>query len=151
VLENRRKGQKIIESNCGIIHEETFLSLGVLPQCAYNRFHEMKMKSSNPSGLSLAHWLGFGSIRILRDIVWNFKKYFPKSSKPQLKVVIKPVLMANKLVDEEVLNEEEWDKEDVDEIQGKIESIGVPVWASFIKRFCLFNRTKNGGRWGHFI
>jgi hypothetical protein len=120
VLENRRKGQRIVESNCGIIHEETFLSLGVLPQCVYNRFHDMKMKSGNPSGLSLAHWLGFGSIRILRDIVWYLKKYFPKSSKPQLKVVTKPVLMANEPVDEEVLNEEEWDKEDVDEIQGKI-------------------------------
>ena len=140
LLENRRKGQRIVESNCGIIHEETFLRLGVLPQYVYNRFHDMKMKSVSPSVLSLAHWLGFGSIRILRDIVWYLKKYFPKSSKPQLKVVTKPVLMANEPVDEEVLNEEEWDKEDVDEIQGKIESIGVPVCASFIKRFCLLGQ-----------
>lgn len=74
-----------------------------------------KMKSSNYSGWLLSCWLGLESIHILKDIVWTLKKHFPKSQMPPMKVFTKPVPVVN-----ESHNEEEWDKEDVEEIQGKL-------------------------------
>lgn len=74
-----------------------------------------KMKSSNYSGWLLTCWLGLESIHILKDIVWTLKKHFPKSQKHPMKVFTKPVPVVN-----ESHNEEEWDKEDVEEIQGKL-------------------------------
>lgn len=71
----------------------------------------MRSKSNSPS--VLPHWLGVESIQILRDIVWTLKNNLAKSQKLPSKVYVEPVAG-----DDESGNEEEWDKEDVEEIQG---------------------------------
>jgi hypothetical protein len=72
----------------------------------------MRSKSNCPS--VLPHWLGVESIQILRDIVWTLKNNLAKSQKLPSKVYVEPIAAG----DDESGNEEEWDKEDVEEIQG---------------------------------
>ena len=79
-------------------------------------FLVMRSKSNSPS--VLPHWLGVESIQILRDIVWTVKNNLPKSQKPPSKIYTKPD--SN---DDESGNEEEWDKEDVEEIQGNFKQL----------------------------
>jgi hypothetical protein len=111
VLERRRRVQKIVESY-GIIHEDTLFSLGLLSQNVYSKFLAMR-KSSKPA--VLPHWLGLESIQTLRDIALTLKKNLPKTQKPPSKDEAK--FYSN---EDESLKEEEWDKEDVDEIQGNL-------------------------------
>jgi hypothetical protein len=90
----------------------------------------MRAKSSNPS--ILPHWLGLESIQTLRDIVWTLKKHLPKPQKLPLKVSAEAVLD-----DDEFRDEEEWDKEDVEEIQGKFNQLITMLessieWFSFL-------------------
>ena len=115
MLERRRRVQRITESY-GLIHEDTLFSLGVLSQSVYSKFLTMRAKSSNPS--VFPHWLGLESIQTLRDIVWALKKHLPKPQKLPLKVSAEAVLD-----DDEFRDEEEWDKEDVEEIQGKFNQL----------------------------
>jgi hypothetical protein len=115
VLEKRWREQRNIESH-GIMHEDTLFRMGVLSQSVYNRFLAMRAKSSNLS--VLPHWLGLESIQTLRDIVWELKKHLPKPQKLPLKVNAEAVLD-----DDELLEEGEWDKEDVEEIQGKFNQL----------------------------
>ncbi len=110
MLENRRKVQRIVES-FGIIHEDSLLNSEVLKQNDYRRIQALKTNTTSES--VLPYWLGLNSITILRQVIWTLKDNFLKSKKLPSKADIEPTLNEDDLPEEE-----EWDKEDVEEIEG---------------------------------
>lgn len=104
-LEKHRKTQRIIESY-GILHSVTLLSLGILPDNVYSKLRILKMNN-------LCAWLQMESIQILRSIVSALRKYAPKPQEPPAKAAVE-----TGGDEDESRNEEEWDKEDVEEIEG---------------------------------
>lgn len=98
--------QRIVESFV-IIHENSLLNLKVLSQSEYVKLRATSTISNNSA---LTHWLGVESIQTLKETLRGLKINMPKTKKP-------PVAIENVSKDPE-LNEEEWDKEDVDAIQG---------------------------------
>lgn len=104
--------QQIIESFV-IVHEDSLLALKVLSQSVHGKIRSIR---TNPQNSVFPQWLGVESIQTLKEILRAFKKNMPKTQKPP----VAAELVSN---DEELINEEVWDKEDIDEIQGKIANV----------------------------
>ncbi|KAI9551691.1 hypothetical protein GHT06_022027 [Daphnia sinensis] len=111
-LEKHRRTQKMIESY-GIVNSDTLVTLKILPQSVYSKLCVLKMAFDRSDRLpALPYWLGIDSIQTLKDIVWALRNSKPQQ--PSTKAAAEPVLD-----EDEPGNEEEWDKEDVEEIEGQ--------------------------------
>ena len=110
MMENRRKLHRSVET-FGIVNEESLFSMQVLKENEYRRVRALKTKTTPESGF--LHWLGVNSIPVLREIILALKNKSFKSQKSQPKTQVEPAVSS----EEEVHEEEEWDKEDVDEIE----------------------------------
>ena len=80
----------------------------VLKENEYRKIQALKTKTIPESSLFL-DWLGLNSVQTLRKIIWTLKNKSRKSQNYQPKAVS---------VCDEVVHEEEWGKEDVEEIEG---------------------------------
>ena len=100
--------QRIVESFV-IVHENSLLIRKVLSQSVHAKMRSMGTNSQNSV---LPQWLGVESIKTLRDILKAIKKNMPKKQ-------MTPPVSEQVAYDEEFPNEEEWDREDIDEIQGE--------------------------------
>ncbi len=104
-LQRSQTTQRIVES-FAIIHENCLLNLKVLSQREYPKVRAMHTTSNS----TLTQWLGVQSIQTLKETLRALEKIMSKTKKPSDAI--------EKVSKDEELNEEVWDKEDVDEIQG---------------------------------
>ncbi|EFX83237.1 hypothetical protein DAPPUDRAFT_301907 [Daphnia pulex] len=105
-LQRSQTTQRIVESFV-IIHENCLLNLKVLSQKEYTKVRAMHTTSNS----TLTQWLGVQSIQTLKETVRALEKIMLKTKKPLDAI--------EKVSKDEELDEEVWDKEDVDEIQGE--------------------------------
>lgn len=98
-------------ANNSVVHEDSFLKLGILPKRVYQELVAMRTKSSTSS---FSFWLGLESTQTLKEVIWTLKTL----SKPESPSTIAETESAPPQ-NEEFPEEEEWDKEDLEEIEGK--------------------------------
>ncbi|XP_057379336.1 NFX1-type zinc finger-containing protein 1-like [Daphnia carinata] len=110
-LEKHQRTQRMIESY-GIVHNDILLNSGILTKPVYRTLCLLKMPSDRLT--VIPYWLGIESIQTLRDIVWALRNRSPKPQLPSAKATSEPVVDQD-----EPGNEEEWDKEDLEEIEGQ--------------------------------
>lgn len=103
---DKRLGFQRAVTFSSVIHEDSLLTLGVLPQKVYQSFLAIRAKSSSSF---LPSWLGLESIKTLKEVIGFF-------------TVSKPSANAEAEItkENESREEEEWDKEDLEEIEGVV-------------------------------
>lgn len=97
-------------TSAAIVHEDSLLNLGLLAPHVHQKFLALRKQANS----AFPSWLGLESIKIMKEVFESLKKISPS-------VLKKPTVhTAAELApdDEGPVEEEEWDKEDVDEIQG---------------------------------
>lgn len=118
-----------------IIHEDTLLNLGVLQPKLHTKLAALKTKTKKNSGF--ISWLGIESVQILKEVFLAIKNTLPslkKSTSVHTTAALAPE-------DEEGFEEEEWDKEDVEEIEGNKNQL-CDVRNQLITFLIFLNRTK---------
>lgn len=109
----------------GIVHEDTLLEFKIISKETHTKLRVLKaLINQNSSFLPpsmtgnsvLPHWLGLESVQLLEGLL---KKLEKKQAVVQKQVTQPPP----DIVEDNVPEEDVWDKEDVDDIQGILKTI----------------------------
>ena len=121
----------------GIVHEDTLLEFKIITKEMHaklralmaNRREESFLPSSMTGDSVLPNWLGLESMQLLEGLIKKLEKKQP--------VVQKQVTQPPPDINEKNLPEEDvWDKEDVDDIQGNLFKIALLIWFKFVSWNC---------------
>ena len=109
-----------VEAN-GIVHEDTLFDLKVIPRTMHDRFcnlrkHSRKFETAN--GSIIPYWLGYRNEEDDQELPHILKVIQSEQRKAQV------VANTNKATDKKEVpleeDDDQWDKEDIDQILGKL-------------------------------
>lgn len=119
-------------TSAAIVHEDSLLTLGLLPAHVHQKFLALRRQANS----AFPSWLGLESIKILIEVLGSLKKIVPVLKKPTVHTAARLALD-----DAEPVDEDEWDKEDVDEIQGNSAlTYFLSCWLIFIFLKCMLGQ-----------
>ena len=108
----------------GIIHEDSLFKLEVFGKDVYEKLRAMRRLDPSKTGTFvdsiLPYWLGLENRIILEEVLQNLRKVEVPT------IQRKPITAPTDSKGEEIIEEGDWGKEDVEEMQGKkpIETYG---------------------------
>ena len=116
-LENHRSLMRTV-SISGIVNGDTLKRMGIIPASFHSKLESLPKLRKRDSCLTgndcaLTYWLGVGSYGVLKELVRNFQRNWVHPAVPvAVPVADKPT------VNNKVEADDQWGKEDIDEIEG---------------------------------